>query len=104
MLALLDPGLAGVVRAFSLAKKCLRCIFSIDELGRNVEQVGCCSRSPSPKLVDGCFVGSVIGEGAHHVGIRGVGEFVSLLRKPLDVILEAFSTLLGAPFEVIGAS
>jgi hypothetical protein len=54
--------------------------------------------------VDGCFVGSVIGEGAHHVGICGVGEFVSLLRKPPDVILEAFSTLLGAPFEVIGAS
>jgi hypothetical protein len=44
--------------------------------------------------VDELLVCGAIGEGAHYVG---VGEFISLLRKPADVVLEALSTLLGAP-------
>jgi hypothetical protein len=43
------------------------------------------------------LVSGAIGEGTHYVGISGVGEFISLLRKPPDVIMEALPTLLGAP-------
>jgi hypothetical protein len=80
------------------------CIFLVGELGCYVEQVDSCSRSPSPKLVDKCHVGSVVGEGTCYVSVCGIEEFVSLLRKPLDVISNDFSTLLGAPYEVSRAS
>lgn len=60
-----------------------------------------------PKLVDEHLVRGAIGEGAQYVGVSGVGdvgEFVSFLIKPPDVVLEALSTLLGAPLQVLGAS
>jgi hypothetical protein len=104
MLPLLNVGLAGVTQVFSIAENCPHCIFLVGELGCYVEQVDSCSWSPSPKLVDECLVGSVVGEGACYVSVCGIEEFVSLLRKPLDVISNDFSTLLGAPYEVSRAS
>lgn len=97
MLPLLNAGLAGVAQVFSIAENCPHCIFLVGELGCYVEQVDSCSRSPSPKLVDKCHVGSVVGEGTCYVNVCGIEEFVSLLRKPLDVIPEARPILLGAP-------
>jgi hypothetical protein len=60
--------------------------------------------SPSSKLIDERIISGFIGEGTEYVGIMDIGEFVSLLRKPPDVILEALPTLLGAPLQVRGAS
>lgn len=45
------------------------------------------------------LVGSVVGEGANHVDIGGIGEFISLLGEPPDVVLEAFPALLDALLE-----
>lgn len=51
---------------------------------------------PGAELVNQRLVGSVVGEGANHVGI---GEFISLLGEPPDVVPEAFPTLLDALLE-----
>lgn len=45
------------------------------------------------------LVGSVVGEGANHDGIGGIGEFISLLGEPPNVVLEAFPGLLDALLE-----
>lgn len=42
------------------------------------------------------LVGSVVDEGANHVGIGGIGEFIYLLGEPSDVVPEAFPALLNA--------
>lgn len=55
------------------------------------------------KLMNQCLVGGVIGEGTDHVSVGDIGEFVSLLGEPPDVILKAFSTLLNASLEVLRA-
>lgn len=89
---------------FLPCKKLPCCIFPIDKLDRYVEQVNSCSWSPSLELVGERFIGGVLGESAHHVGIGSIGQLFSLLIKPLDVVPEAFSTLLGALFEVPRAS
>jgi hypothetical protein len=46
--------------------------------------------SLAPKLVDEFLVCGAIGEGVHYVDVE---EFISLLRKPPDVVLEALSPL-----------
>jgi hypothetical protein len=43
------------------------------------------------------LVCGAIDEDIHYVGVSGIGEFIYLLRKPPDVILDALPTLLGAP-------
>lgn len=58
----------------------------LNKLGRYVEELGSCSRAPSPKLMDKLLIGGAIGEGAHYVGVDSIGELVSLLRKLLDVV------------------
>lgn len=50
--------------------------------------------------MDECFVGGAISEGTYHVGVGGIGEFIPLLGEALDVILEAFLALPGAPLEI----
>jgi hypothetical protein len=62
-----------------------------------------CLRSPPPELMDECLICGAIGEGTHYVGVGGVWELVSFLRKPSDVVPENFSTLLGVPVQVLGA-
>lgn len=102
-LPLLATWIAGVTRALSFAENRPYCILPVGELGRYVKEIGSCSWPPSPQLVDERLIGSAVGEGAHHVGVGGVGEFVSLLGEPPNVIPEAFPILLGAPLKVPGA-
>jgi hypothetical protein len=89
MLPLLAAWFISVVRALSLAENCPYCVLPIDKLGRYVEEVGSCSWSPSPKFLDECLVGCVIGEGTYHGGVR---KLVPFLGKPPDVITEANPT------------
>jgi hypothetical protein len=106
-LPFLSTGLTSIARVLPLSKNSPHYVLSVSELGRYVEQVHNCHWSPVPKLVDEHLVRGAIGEGAQYVGVSGVGdvgEFVSFLIKPLDVVLEALSILLGAPLQVLGAS
>lgn len=74
-LPLLVAWFADVVRALSLAKNFPYSNILVGELGRYVKEVGSCSWSPSPKLVDECFAGHAVDEGAHHIDVSGVREF-----------------------------
>jgi hypothetical protein len=47
--------------------------------------------------MDEYLVSGVIGRSTHYVGVSGVGDFVSLLRKPPDVTPKTLPILLGAP-------
>jgi hypothetical protein len=57
------------------------------------------SRLLGAELVNQRLVGSVVGECANHVDIGGIGESISLLGVPPDVVLEALPTLLDALLE-----
>jgi hypothetical protein len=71
-------------------------VFPVSELGRYVEQICGCPWPSSSELVDECLVSGVVGEGTHYIGVDGIKEFVSLLRKLPNVISEALPILLGA--------
>lgn len=96
---LLAVQLVGVAGAFPLAEDCPYHVLVANKLGRNVEEVNGFLWSPLPKFVES-LVSGAISEGTYHVG---VGEFVSLLGEPLDVISETLPSLLGTSLEVPGA-
>lgn len=96
-------GLASLSWALSLAENGSHCVLPVSELGRYVEEVGGHHWSPPSELVDKGLVGGVVGEGTHHIGVGGVGEFVPFLREPLYVVPKALTALMGAPLEVPGA-
>jgi hypothetical protein len=50
--------------------------------------------------VDERLVGGALSEYTYYIG---VGDFVSFMGEPPDVVLETLPTVLGAPFEVLGA-
>lgn len=79
------------------------CIFSVSELGHDVEEVGCGFWPSAAELMIQSLIGGVVGECTNHIGIGGVVEFISLLGEPLDVISEAFLILLDVSFEVLRA-
>lgn len=97
---LLAVQLVGVAGAFPLAEDCPYHVLVANKLGRNVEEVNGFLWSPLPKFVEESLVSGAISEGTYHVG---VGEFVSLLGEPLDVISETLPSLLGTSLEVPGA-
>lgn len=103
-LPLLVARVASVMWDISLTKNGLYRILHVGELVCYVEMVCSSFWSPPPKLVNECLIHGSISEGTYYVGIDGVRELVSFLGKPSDVVPKAFSTLLGAPFQVLGAS
>jgi hypothetical protein len=90
-------GFTGVEWALSLTENSPYHVFPISALGRYVEQVYGCPRPSSSELMDEYLVSGVIGRSTHYVGVSGVGDFVSLLRKPPDVTPKTLPILLGAP-------
>lgn len=62
------------------------CVLLVSELSRYVEEVGYYSLSPSPKFMDDCLIGCVVGEDTYHVSVGGIVELIPFLGKPLDVI------------------
>ena len=90
-------GFTGVEWALSLTENSPYHVFPISALGRYVEQVYGCPRPSSSELMDEYLVSGVIGRSTHYVGVSGVGDFVSLLRKPPDVTPKTLPIYLGAP-------
>jgi hypothetical protein len=99
-LPLLVAQFASVARALSFVENCPYCVLHASELGCYVEEVDCCSWSPSPKFMDKCLFSCAIGEGTYHIEVDGIGALIPFLGKPSDVIPEAFPTSLGAPLVV----
>jgi hypothetical protein len=50
--------------------------------------------------MDERLVDCTVGEGAHHVGVSGIEEFVPFLGEPLDLFPKAMPIPMGAPLEV----
>jgi hypothetical protein len=57
----------------------------------------CHSHGNTWRVTDKHLIHGAIGEGTQYVGVGGIWELVSFLIEPLNVVLEAFFTLLGAP-------
>jgi hypothetical protein len=75
-LPLLVDWFTGVTRALSFAENCPYNVFPVNELDRYVEEIGCCSWSPTPKFMGERLVDCAIGEGTYHISVGGTGELI----------------------------